>query len=191
MAGRLVLLYLCACLFISACATLPESAQAPAIGPYRAISARLLVIEPTRRWQVMLDWQTDSPTSGRARLVHAASDTVVEVRWQKDKIELRDNRSPEWRKVSAAQLAEQGIVVTPYVLSQFLAGRLPSGFRENGPDAWESSNGHTLLRVNWNAATQHLDISDIRHGRQATLIILSGKKLDPAATTPAKDGHNA
>lgn len=192
MLSRLALLYISVCLFTTGCATLPESAQAPAIGPYRSISARLLVIEPSRRWQVMLDWRTEGPSSGRARLVHAASDTVIELRWHKDNIELRDNRSPRWRKVSMAQLAKQGIVITPYALSRFLSGQLPPDFRETGPDAWESRRGHTIIRVNWNAATQHLDISDIRHGRHATLIILSGQKAEPAATAPpARDGHPA
>lgn len=189
MAGRFALFYLLVCLFVAGCATIPESSQAPSIGPYRTISARLLVIEPTRRWQVMLDWQTDGPSSGRARLVHAASDTIVEVRWQKNSIELRDNRSPRWRRVSAAQLSEQGIVVTPYTLSQFLAGRLPSGFYKTGPDTWEARRDDTIIRVGWNPATHHLNLTDVRDGRQATLIILSGKKRDPA--TPAKNDHSA
>ncbi len=192
MIDRLVFPALCACLLLTACATLPESTQAPSIGPYRAISARLLVIEPTRRWQVMMDWQTDGPSSGRARLVHAASDTVIELRWRKNDIELRDNRSPRWRTVSPVQLARQGIVLTPYALSQFLAGRLPHGFRETGPDAWESRHGHTVIRVSWSAATQRLEVSDVRHGRQATLIILNGKKAGPAGIPmPAGNGHGA
>jgi len=174
----------------TACATLPPSTDAPGIGPYRSVSARLLVIEPARRWQVMLDWQADTPSSGQARLTHAASGLVVELRWLRNDIHLRDSNSPQWRKVSTEQLAEHGIVVSPYVLSQFLAGRIPPGFRKTGPNAWESKRGGDLVRVGWNAEIQRLELSDIRHGRRATLIIIKGEKHLPVSrTTQDKNSH--
>jgi len=177
------------CCFLSilfmttACATLPETAEAPGIGPYHTIHARLLVIEPARRWQVMLDWQAESAAKGQARLVHAASNNVIELRWQQDDIELRDNHSPQWRKVGIDQLAEQGIVVSPYILSQFLAGRVPPGFRSKKANHWESNKGGNLVRVIWSAASKRLELSDIKHGRRATLIILSGEHGLPESSS--------
>ncbi len=167
----------------TACATLPVTAEAPGIGPYRAIHARLLVIEPTRRWQAMLDWLADSPANGQARLVHAATNTVIELRWLRNNIQLRDSSSPQWRRVGVDQLAEHGIIISPYILSHFLAGRIPPGFRNKGLNHWESNKGGNLIRVIWNGESQRLEFSDIRHGRRATLIILSGENSapDPAA----------
>lgn len=173
---------------VSACTTLPVTREAPGIGPYQSIHARLLVIEPARRWQVMLDWQADSPANGQARLVHAASNMVVELRWQQNNIQLRDNQSPQWRKVEEAELAEHGIVVSPYILSQFLAGRTPPGFRSKQANHWESNKGGDLVRVVWNGETKRLMLSDIRHGRRATLIILSGD-IDLPETSAEKRSH--
>ncbi len=159
-----------ASLFVSACATLPPAAEAPGIGPYHTISGRLLVIEPKRRWQVMLDWQTEE-NSGRARLVHAASGNIVELRWQKDDIRLRDNHAPTWRKINMQQLAEHGIVISPYTLSRFLAGYIPAGFQRKNASTWENTRDGKLIRVTWKHEVKRLIISDIRHGRRATLII--------------------
>jgi len=181
--SRCVLSCLAALLLFTACATLPETAETPGIGPYHTVHARLLVIEPTRRWQVMLDWQAESSANGQARLVHAASNNVIELRWQQDDIELRDNHSGQWRKVGIDQLAEQGIVVSPYILSHFLAGRVPPGFRSKEANHWESNKGGNLVRVIWNAASKRLELSDIKHGRRATLIILKGEKHLPASRT--------
>ncbi|MDQ6986441.1 MAG: hypothetical protein Q9M25_01395, partial [Mariprofundaceae bacterium] len=134
------------------------------------ITARLLVIEPKRRWQVMLDWQAQK-TSGRARLVHAASGNIVELRWQKDDIQLRDNHAPNWRKINMQQLAEHGIVISPYTLSRFLAGHIPAGFHRKNANTWESTRDGKLIRVIWQSERKQLIISDIRHGRRATLMI--------------------
>jgi len=188
-AGRSFSFGIAVLLLFTACATLPEQAGAPGIGPYSAVSGRLLVMEPARRWQVMLDWKADSPSSGQARLTHAASGTVVELRWQGNDIRLRDSNAPDWRRVSPAQLAEHGIVISPYTLSRFLAGRIPSGFRKTGSNAWESRQDGAPLRVSWKPGEQRLEISDIRHGRRAILIILNGRKTTPAATLPDDPPH--
>jgi len=170
---------LAAILFITSCASLPAPEQAAGIGPYSSLHARLLVIEPSKRWQVLLDWHADSPVSGHARMSHAASNTVVELRWRHDDIELRDNKTPAWRKVSTAQLAEQGIVVSPYTLSRFLAGRIPAGFKQRETNTWESRQAGGIIRVQWYAQAGRLELSDIKHGKRATLIILSGEKTGP------------
>ncbi|MDQ6966146.1 MAG: hypothetical protein Q9M23_04395, partial [Mariprofundaceae bacterium] len=155
--------------------------QEAGIGPFTSVHARLLVIEPSKRWQVLLDWHADSPTSGHARMSHAASNTVVELRWQHDAIEMRDNASPAWRKLSTAQLAEQGIVVSPYTLSRFLAGRIPAGFTQRKVNLWESRRAGGIIRVQWHAQAKRLEISDIRHGKRATLIILHGEIARPGS----------
>jgi hypothetical protein len=174
----------------SSCASIPQPADAPGIGPYRTVSARLLVIEPERRWQVMLDWQADTPSRGQARLTHAASGMVVELRWFRNDIQLRDSNSPGWRKISMKQLAEHGIVVSPYALSQFLAGQIPAGFRTTGPNAWESKHDADLVRVKWKAQIQRLEFSDIRHGRRATLMIIKGERhLPPSQTSRGDSSH--
>jgi hypothetical protein len=175
-------------LMTTACATLPETADAPGIGPYRTIHARLLVIEPTRRWQVLLDWQAESAAKGQARLVHAASNSVIELRWQQNDIELRDNHSPQWRRVGIEQLAEQGIVVSPSTLSHFLAGRIPPDFRSKEANQWESNKDGNHVRVTWNDTSKRLEFSDIKHGRRATLIILSGE--DSLPTSSAEKRHH-
>lgn len=200
--------WLAVVLLLCSCATLPAPEQsaswhstdelADGIGPYRSLSARLLVIEPTRRWQVILDWQAESGTSGRARLTHAASGTVVELRWQRDNIQLRDNKMPAWRKVSLAELSEHGIVLSPYALSRFLAGHVPSGFRQTSRDNWESRRDGKLLRVQWFPEARRLVLTDIKHGRKATLIVLRAQQAGlpeptderpPHARTPAEPPH--
>lgn len=156
---------------LSACATLPPSGEPAGIGPYQAVSARLLVIEPTRRWQVMLDWQADSPDSGHARLTHAATGTVVELVWQHHDIRLRDSKNPIWRKVTTAQLAAQGVVISPYDLSRFLTGRVPKGYTSTGDNDWEHRDKARLIRVHWDDDARRLVLTDIRHGRKATLLL--------------------
>ena len=189
MSLRLILFSIPALLSLAACATLPEPSGAPGLGPYTSISGRLLVMDPARRWQVMLDWQADSPSDGQARLTHAASGTVVELRWQRNDIRLRDSNAPTWRRVSTAQLAEQGIVLSPYALSQFLAGRIPPGFRETGSNAWERRQNGGPLRVHWIPGNQRLEISDIRHGRRAVLIILKGEWNPPVSALHRNHPH--
>lgn len=173
-------------LFLTSCASLPVSGPPASVGPYSSLHARLLVIEPARRWQVMLDWQADSATTGSARLTHAASGTVVELRWQRDTIRLRDNNAPDWRRVSSSQLAEHGIVISPYSLSRFLAGHVPAEFRQTGANAWESSKAGNIIRIRWNPDSRRLELSDIRRGRMATLIILDGQ---PPQTAAPKQPH--
>ena len=176
-------LALCTFTFATACASIPPAANAPGIGPYYSMSARLLVIEPERRWQVMLDWQA-TQTRGHARLVHAASGNIVELRWQKDYIQMRNNHAPDWRHVNMQQLAEHGIVISPFTLGIFLTGKIPPGFHKTGPNIWESHKNGSLIRVAWKNESKRLMLSDIRHGRRATLIIL--KTNPPASATDKK-----
>ncbi|MDQ6973196.1 MAG: hypothetical protein Q9M30_11160 [Mariprofundaceae bacterium] len=178
---RVVLIVL---LCLSACASIPDSPLVSGIGPYQDIKARLLVIEPQHRWQVMLDWHTELASRGHARLVHAASNWIIELRWQGSYITLRDNHSPDWRRVRLSELAERGIVIAPHALSEFLAGGIPADFRETRTHQWESRKDGKLIRVLWHQQSHRLEISDIRHGRRATLMI-----LDEHYNPPEKPPH--
>jgi len=144
------------------------------------------VIEPKRRWQVMLDWQANQ-TTGHARLVHAASGNIVELRWKKDYIQLRDNHAPDWRRVNMQQLAKHGIVISPHTLSLFLNGKIPPGFHKTSLNNWENRQNGSLIRVTWQHDIKRLTLSDIRHGRRATLMILN---TDPPMTATDKKTHD-
>jgi len=184
---RIVLIIL---LSLSACASIPDAAPVSGIGPYQDIKARLLVIEPKHRWQVMLDWHTELASRGHARLVHAASNWIIELRWQGSHISIRDNHSPDWRRVRLSELAERGIVIAPHTLSEFLAGGIPAGFRETRTNQWENRKDGKLIRVLWRPQSHRLEISDIRHGRRATLMILD-KPGNPLEKTPRPPASSA
>jgi len=145
------------------------------IGPYHRITARIMVMEPKHVWQAMMDWQAKQPTEGKIRIVHAVSGRIVEFFWQHDEMWLRDNQaeSPKWRLISKEELASRGIVISPQELSEFLGGHVPSGFQPKGSNRWIINRNKSHIRVEWNAQKQRLIFSDIKHGRKATLFILS------------------
>ncbi len=150
------------------------------IGPYHELSGRLLVITPEGRWQVAIDYRSNTPAKGYLRLTHAASSRIIELRWQQENMEMRDNgHSPAWSQISHAQLSEHGIVLKPVELATFLQGDIPAGFRSKGGGIWErhqqSSNGKHLIRVTWQPEGRRLIVSDIPQGKTATLIISEGK----------------
>jgi len=159
----------------SSCATIrdrQEPARVPsAIGPYRNFSGRLIVIEPTRRWQVMLKWQAETAAQGRVRLTHAASNRVAELQWQHENIQMRDNEHPDWQIIGRQKLAEMGIVMPPQQLASILLGNMPAHFQRKNDNTWESRQTGDLIRLHWQADRRKLSLTDIRHGRQATLII--------------------
>jgi len=133
-----------------------------------------MVMQPKRVWQAMIDWQAKQPDEGKIRIVHAVSSRIVEFRWQHNEIWLRDNQaaSLKWRLISKEELADNGIVITPQELSEFLAGHIPAGFQPKGSNRWMINRNNNHVRVEWNAQKKRLIFSDIKHGRKATLIIL-------------------
>ncbi len=150
----------------------PDSpAAAVAIGPYTAFSARLIVIEPNRRWQVLLKWQAYTPELGWLRMTHAATGTVVELRWQGEAMQIRDNREPDWRSVGLGQLSRHGIVIQPQALAAILLGHMPNRFKQTDAQTWESRQSGSLIRLQWQAQAHKLTMTDLKHGRKATLII--------------------
>ncbi len=180
-AGRLTLVI---CLLLTGgCAGMhddvrPEKPIA-AVGPYADFSGRLLVIEPHRRWQVLVQWHADSPDRGHLRLTHAASGSVIELRWQQQQMQMRSGTSPAWQRISPQQLAGEGIVLPPWQLARLLLGGIPEHFslrpaHEPGKAIWESRTVQGLLRLEWTAASRRLVMTDLARGRRATLIIDAG-----------------
>ncbi len=158
---------------LAGCAAMPKQLSAPdvGIGPFPAFDGRLIVIEPQRRWQVLIRWDAAQPEHGRLRISHAATGTVVELRWQGSAMQLRDNRAPAWRSIGIELLAEQGIVIPPQTLAMILLGHMPREFRATGVGRWESRAGGRLIRLRWQPDGHRLTMTDIRHGRRATLLI--------------------
>jgi len=139
--------------------------------PLTEIHGRLLVIEPARRWQAMLDWHAASPDQGWLRISHAASGRIIEMRWEKARLWLRDNRAAvaHWRAVDATELASHGIVLLPNEMAAFFVGKPPAGFSRIKPGQWLAVRGESHIRVEWNG--RRMTITDFRHGRQAIVII--------------------
>jgi len=168
------LIYLFTILLLAACATPIKSTTsntATGIGPFSIFSGRLIVIEPAHRWQALVDWDAPTPHQGALRLTHAASNTVIEFRWQGTARYIRDNSNKTWRPITPAQLAGHGIVIPPALLADILLGHMPAGFHANGPDQWEGRHNGSLIRLLWHADSRRLVMTDIAHGRQATLVI--------------------
>ncbi len=134
-----------------------------------------MVMEPNHIWQAMLYWQAKQPDEGEIRIVHAMSGRIVELTWQHDRMWLRDNqaRNPKWRRISKKELVSRGLLISPRELSEFLSGRVPSGFQPKGSDRWIVRRSNRHVRVEWNAQKKRLVFSDIQHGRKATLVILN------------------
>jgi hypothetical protein len=162
-------------LSLSSCATGLDGRSSAnvqsAIGPYPDFSGRLIVIEPARRWQVLLKWQAETAEQGRVRLTHAATNVVVELQWQHEKIEVRDNKYPDWKIIGQQKLAELGIVLPPQQLASILLGNIPTHFKRKNDDTWESRQAGNVIRLHWQTSRQKLSMTDIKHGRRATLII--------------------
>ena len=156
---------------IPSCATLSGKPQATSIGPYSQFNGRLIVIEPSRRWQVLLKWQAESQEQGWLRLTHAATGKVVEFQWLFEQMHIRDNSHPEWQPIGRQKLAEQGIVIPPQQLASILLGAMPAHFKRKNGNIWESRKGGNLIRLQWQAEQQKLSMTDMAHGRTATLII--------------------
>jgi len=146
-------------------------AEQASIGPYPAFTGRLIVMEPTKRWQVLLTWRASTPDRGWLRITHAATNTVIEMRWRGDTMELRDNRQPAWQPVGRAKLAEHGIVIAPRELATFLLGQVPAQFHNISTNRWESRRDGAPIRLQWMPQSRKLTMSDLKHGRRAILII--------------------
>jgi len=148
-----------------------KPATAVSIGPYPSFSGRLIVIEPSKRWQVLIQWDANQAERGHLRITHAATGTVVELRWQGRAMQVRDNRKPGWRAIGLEQLSERGIVIPPQALAAILLGHMPVRFKQTGEQVWESRESGNLIRLRWQQKGHKLTMIDMKHGRKATLII--------------------
>ena len=141
------------------------------IGPYPSFSGRLIVIEPSKRWQVLIKWKAERPEHGWLRITHAATGTVVELRWQGQLMHIRDNQEPGWRSIGPEALSAHGIVIPPQDLAAILLGQMPDRFKQKNEQTWESRKSDGLIRLRWQQQSNKLTMTDIKHGRRATLII--------------------
>lgn len=141
------------------------------IGPYPSFSGRLIVMQPTKRWQVSLQWQANTSEQGRLRITHAATATVVELRWQGESMHIRDNQHPDWRYIEAGELSEHGIIIPPNELAAILLGHMPAHFIQKDEQTWESRQSGRLIRLRWQQELRRLTMTDIKHGLKAVLNI--------------------
>jgi len=170
------ILSLAAILALSGCTTTslhkPAVPVTPAsIGPYPSFSGRLIVIEPTKRWQVSLKWQANRPEHGWLRITHAATGVVVELRWQGKTLQIRDNQQPAWRHIELEKLSEHGIIIPPHELAAILLGQMPVHFKQKSEQIWESRQTGHLIRLRWQQGLRKLTITDMKYGRKAVLNI--------------------
>lgn len=168
--SRLAVL-LIAIVMASGCAKQPVHDETTTIGPFKSLSGRLIVIEPDRRWQVVIQWHAETPERGEVRLAHAATGTVVEFRWAGPYMQIRDGNASSWRSLTNRELGEHGIVIPPKQLASILLGRMPAHFVRKKGDLWESRKSGHPIRLQWLSSSRKLIMSDIKHGRRATLII--------------------
>ena len=159
-------------LLTSGCATTKPHEPATSIGPFNTFTGRLIVIEPTRRWQVIVDW-TGTPAEGIVRLTHAATNRIVQVAWDHEAMQIRDNadHSHQWRNVSKQTLSENGIILPPHQMAQILSGDMPVELVEKRDGEWEGRIDDSFIRIKWLDEQQRLELIDMTHGRTAILII--------------------
>jgi len=140
---------------------------------YDEFSARLMVMEPAHRWQVLVNWHSNGKDGGWLRLTHALTGRIVELRWQQKRLWLRDNRAADttWREIDLDLLASYGIPLFPMDVTRFLRGTAPDDFTRTGESMWTGKRLNSLIRVKWNPRGRVLRISDIKNGKIAILII--------------------
>jgi len=146
-----------------------ESIKAQAI---EAFHGRLIVREPNRRWQVLIQWQANL-NNGHTRLTHAATGRIIELQWQGDDIQVRDNlqKTPKWRYISAETLMKYGIVVPPKTLAAILHQQIPPSLQQKDAQTWQGRLHGNLIRLQWQHDGHTLTLTDISHGRTAILSI--------------------
>lgn len=159
-------------LLVAGCATALSPKRVSGLGPWHRITARIAVVDQARAWQAMLDWQADTPETGRLRITHAASGMIVELRWQDAVIRLRDNRNPEWRRVTMRELTARGILLHPRELAALLLARPPAIFQRRDDRTWLLERHGSRIRIHWDSQRNRLELTDLSHGRRAILIIL-------------------
>jgi len=160
-------------LCLSACATVKPNEKSiyqekqPVISAFKG---SLLVFSPRHRFHVLIQWQADLQ-QGHARLTHAASGRVVELRWQGEDLSMRDNQSAgaRWRHVDAKQLQDIGIVLQPWVLAKVLHHQMPKALHSKDGRIWRGKMDQSVVQLRWQDDYHQLTMTDITHGRKAVL----------------------
>jgi len=159
---------------MSACATIKPHETSSSIGPYQSFTGRLIVIEPNRRWQVIIHWN-GQPERGEVRLTHAASNRIVILSWEGEEMRMSDNQNPTrgWHHIDSNQLNAMGIILPPQQLAMIFSGEIPRSLKQKEPNLWRGKIGNALIRLKWIEQRKRLEITDITHGREAILMINS------------------
>jgi len=162
-------------LSLTACATVKinnEPMDQKKMPVITAFQGSLLVFSPKHRFQVLIQWQADLH-QGHARLTHAASGRVVELRWQGEVLSMRDNQHKDiaWQRVSVEQLQDLGIVLAPWVLAKVLHQQIPKALHSKDGETWRGKLDHSVIQLRWQNDYHRLTMTDITHGRKAVLRI--------------------
>lgn len=159
------------CMFLLAsCAKTPSKMKSPALAEF---TGRLIVIEPTRRWQVLISWHSLGKNEGWLRLNHAATGRIIELRWRNKMMWLRDNQAARanWQGITLEDLRSYGISLFPNDITLFLAGQTPPDFIAAGEGMWRGIRMDHTLHVKWIQSKRHLRITDVSMGKIAILMI--------------------
>jgi len=133
-------------------------------------NGRLLVMEPTRRWQASIHWQANLH-EGYTRLTHAASGYIIEIQWLEEAIQMRSNQNSLWQPISTDKLIDLGIILPPQVLASIFHNQIPSAFQPQGKQTWQGKFNGSLVRFMWKNDMQQINMTDLTHGRTAILKI--------------------
>jgi len=160
---------------LSSCSTLqPTSSiqESRKYAPLNSFNGQLSVLEPTRRWQVLIHWQADLKT-GNARLTHAATGRIIEIQWQDKHIQIRDNQIAKtpWRVISKGALMQYGIVLPPQTIASILHHHIPPSLKLKKDNTWQGQLDGNTIRLRWQHNRHKLTMTDITHGRTAILRI--------------------
>jgi len=139
---------------------------------WQRFDGKLLVIEPTRRWQVLIHWDADL-TQGKTRLTHIATSRIIELKWNQEHTYMRDNQTQhgQWKEIDHALLMQYGIILPPQMLSKILHNQIPSSLQSKGYETWQGRLYGSSIRLHWTHDRHQLNIIDISHGRTAILRI--------------------
>ncbi len=159
---------------ITACTHKPmiQHTSSPQDKIWQRFDGKLLVIEPTRRWQVLIHWEADL-TQGKTRLTHIATSRIIELKWNHKHTYIRDNQTQhgQWREINHDVLMQYGIVLPPQMLSKILHNQIPSSLQTKDHEMWQGKLYGNSIRLSWKHNRHQLIITDISHGRTAILRI--------------------
>ncbi|MBF0282262.1 MAG: hypothetical protein HQM07_06825 [Zetaproteobacteria bacterium] len=138
----------------------------------QALQGRMIVILPTQRYQLLMQWHQLSSDEGNIVLTHAASGRIAEMAWHKPQMYWRDNHDqPNWSRMTEAYLHEKGMVLKPWEISQLLQGKMFAHFKSRDGRVWEGTFKKQYLKIEWIAEKGKLLIESLTKGQQAILIL--------------------